>query len=119
MLVSIAFLAKNIWECLLQCHTGGDHDVLAIDPGDGQGVVGHGTAPGEAGPANVDGGNDLDDSLVVGVGRCVGRHGHTVRDLALLDPELCELDASRGVSGRDGVDREVLGNGCGYEKSVM
>lgn len=46
-----------------QCRAGRGLDLLAVGPADGERNVGHRAAPGEADPAHLDGGGDLENDI--------------------------------------------------------
>lgn len=84
----------------------GDDDVVRpVGPHDGQRVVRHGSAPGEAGPADGDGRHDLEDRVELGAGGDDGRDGHAVGDAAVARVR-GELEACEGI---------LVGVGIGVE----
>lgn len=81
-----------------------------VIPAHGKGVVGHGRAPGQAGPADVVRGDDLVDDIVVGISR--GGNGDAecyvcadrIRRLVLG-----ECEARLGVADYIAIRSETLG----------
>lgn len=87
-----------------------EDDSLVACPGDTKRVVSHVAAPGKAGPADVDGGDDLEDGVVDEVGGNDVGYGDAEDDAAVAGVG-CEGQACVGIYVDTGVWFELSG-GC-------